>query len=183
MNKEFKVAIIYWSKTGNTEKVAFSIQDGLEEAGAKVEMMKVKDAENVDFLAYDLVCIGTPSYQWCPPQKLEDYLKDKFSYYEDQGYVKLGAPKVKGRNVLLFCTYSGPHTGKNEAIPVLKYIGQFFEHLGFEIVGEWYTLSEFHGKESISTQGRMGDIRGLPSEKGLEKIKNKSCKLVNNINK
>ncbi|MCX5908895.1 MAG: hypothetical protein NTY64_17400 [Deltaproteobacteria bacterium] len=32
--------------------------------------------------------------------------------------------------LLIFCTYSGPQTGINEAIPAGKFAGQFFEHLG-----------------------------------------------------
>ncbi len=37
--------------------------------------------------------------------------------------------------------------GLNEAIPAGKYAGQFFDHLGFEVLDEWYILSEFHGSE------------------------------------
>ena len=60
--------VIYWSHTGNTEKVALAIQEGLKDAGARVTMRRVEEAEDVDFFAYDLVCIGFPSYQWSPPQ-------------------------------------------------------------------------------------------------------------------
>ncbi len=66
----------------------------------------------------DLVCIGSTSYQWKPPHELETYLKDKFKHYTNNGYVKLGAPKIQGKNALIYCTYSGPHTGRNEAIPL-----------------------------------------------------------------
>lgn len=73
------------------------------------------------------------------------------------------SPKIKGKNALIFCTYSGPHTGLNEATPLGKYIGQFFEHLGFTILDEWCILSEFIGSEERSTKGRMGNIRGKPT--------------------
>ena len=165
-----RALIIYWSKTGNTRKVAFAIKEGLEKAGVEVSIMRSDEAEGVDFYDYDLVCIGSPSYQWHPPQPLDDFLKRKFSYDKGRGRVKLNAPKILGKNVLIFCTYSGPHTGINEAIPVGKYIGQFFEHLGFTIVDEWYILGEYHGSEERSTKGRMGDIRGKPSGDDLSKI-------------
>lgn len=32
--------VIYWSNTGNTEKVAYAIRDGLEHAGLKVDFKK-----------------------------------------------------------------------------------------------------------------------------------------------
>lgn len=49
----------------------------------------------------------------------------KFDENRKQGRIKTGAPKVPGKNALIFCTYSGPHTGLREATPVGKYIGQF----------------------------------------------------------
>jgi hypothetical protein len=90
---------------------------------------------------------------------------------QNQGKIKPCAPKIPGKNALIFCTYSGPHTGFDEATPAGKYMGQFFEHLGFAILGEWYVLSEFHGSEENSTRGRMGDIRGKPTEEDLKKIR------------
>jgi hypothetical protein len=50
-----------------------------------------------------------------------------------------------------------------------KYIGQFFEHLGFAFVDEWYILGEYHGSIERSTKGRMGDIRGKPDKNDLKK--------------
>ena len=49
-------AIIYWSKSGNTEKVALVIQDSLREAGSNVLLKKVEDAGDIDIFAYDLIC-------------------------------------------------------------------------------------------------------------------------------
>ncbi len=176
-----QAAIVYWSKTGNTEKVAFAIKEGLETAEVSVTLKRAEEADDLDFYDYDLICIGSPSYQWSPPKPLTDFLMDKFIHYRTQGRVKLGAPKIPDKNVLVFCTYSGPHTGINEAIPVGKYIGQFFEHLGFTIVDEWYILSEFHGSEDASTIGRMGDIRGKPNKEDLRKIKEKTRELVGGL--
>ena len=173
-----KAAIIYWSKTGNTEKVALAIKEGLEEAGHEVLFKRTEEAGDIDFFDYDLVCIGFPSYQWHPPEPVETYLKNRFSTYRERGYIKLSAPKIPGKNALVFCTYSGPHTGINEAIPAGKYVGQFFEHLGFTVLDEWYVLSEFQGSEENSTKGRMGDIRGLPSEEDLKKVKQDASNLV-----
>jgi hypothetical protein len=170
--------IVYWSKTGNTEKVALAIQEGLQEAGADVKLKRVEDAESVDFYAYDLVCIGFPSHRWSPPEPMDEFLNSKFKAYRKQGRVKTGAPKVPGKNALIFCTYSGPHTGIREAIPAGLYAGQFFEHLGFTIQDEWYVVGEFHGLEEASTEGRLGDIRGRPNEEDLRKVKQDARSLV-----
>jgi flavodoxin len=166
-----KALIIYWSKTGNTEKAANAIKAGLETAGVQVTIKKTEEAENLDYFDYDLVCIGSPSYSWHPPEPMANFLKNKFAAYRKEGKIKPRAPKVIGKNALIFVTYSGPHTGIDEATPAGKYIRQFFEHLGFTVIDEWYILSEFHGSLENSTQGRMGDIRGKPSEEDLLKIK------------
>ena len=166
-----KVAIIYWSKTGNTEKVALAINETLEAAGVRVLLKRAEEATDVDFYGYDLICIGFPSYQWSPPKPMGEFLKAKFVEYRKQGCVKVGAPKIPGKNALIFCTYSGPHTGINEAIPAGKYAGQFFEHLGFTVLDEWYIVGEYHGSEEASTLGRLGDIRGRPNAEDLRKVK------------
>lgn len=176
-----KAAIIYWSKTGNTEKVAQAIRNGLEAGGAEVVLAKTVGAADVDFFAFDLVCVGFPSYRWHPPKAMDDYLIAKFGEYHRQGRVKVGAPKVPGRNALIFCTYSGPHTGIHEAIPAGKYAGQFFEHLGFTVLDEWYVLGEYHGSEEMSTLGRMGDIRGRPNEADLRKVKQDAQNIAEKI--
>jgi flavodoxin len=163
--------IVYWSKTGNTEKVANAIRQGLREAGIQVTVKKPEEAENIDYFDYDLVCVGAPSYSWHPPEPMTNFLKKKFAVYRQQGKIKPSAPKVPGKNALIFVTYSGPHTGIDEATPVGKDMRQFFEHIGFSVIDEWYVLSEFHGSLENSTKGRMGDIRGKPTEEELLKIK------------
>lgn len=163
--------MIYWSKTGNTEKVATAIKQGLEEAGVQVTMQKPEEAEDIDYFDFDLVCVGAPSYSWHLPEPMTNFLKKKFAAYRQQSKVKPSAPKVPGKNALIFVTYSGPHTGIEEATPVGKDMRQFFEHIGFNVIDEWYVLSEFHGSLENSTKGRMGDIRGKPTKEDLQKIK------------
>lgn len=50
--------------------------------------------------------------------------------------------------------------------------------MGFDVLDKWYILSEFIGSEEMSTQGRMGDIRGLPSELDLNNLKERAKTLV-----
>jgi len=141
-------------------------------------LRQVADAGDLDFFDFDLVCLGFPSYNWHPPRAVDDYLKGKFAQYRSQDKVLPGAPRVTGKNALIFCTFSGPHTGLREAIPAGKYAAQFFEHLGFAVVDEWYVLSEFHGSEELSTQGRMGNIKGLPDTAELRRIEERARLLV-----
>jgi flavodoxin len=172
VKKMVKTALmVYWSNTGNTEKVALAIKEGLEAANVKVTVKKPEEAADADYFDYDLICVGSPSIQWHPAKPLDDFLKTKLAKYRQQGKIKPSAPKIYGKYALIFCTYSGPHTGLDEATPAGKYMRQFFEHLGFTVLDEWYILSEFHGNLENSTKGRMGDIRGKPTANDLLKIK------------
>ncbi|KPK93664.1 MAG: hypothetical protein AMJ94_02755 [Deltaproteobacteria bacterium SM23_61] len=176
-----KAAILYWSKSGNTEKAALAIKAGLEASGVGVTYRRVEEAGDLEWFDYDLVCVGFPSYQFHPPEPVVAYLKNKSGEYRQQGRLKLGSPRIPGKHALIFCTYSGPHTGINEAIPAGKYVGQFFDHLGFEVEDEWYLVGEFHGKEDRSTQGRLGDIRGKPTPEDLSKIREDTVRLISRL--
>jgi flavodoxin len=99
--------MIYHSTTGNTAKGALAIVEGLKSGGLVVEVKKPQEATGVDFFNYDLVCIGSPSIEWQPAKPIVDMLKAKLNLYRSQGKIKLQAPKVSDKNVLIFCTYSG----------------------------------------------------------------------------
>jgi flavodoxin len=116
--------------------VAYAIKDGLEAGGLKVDLKKPQEATEDDFYRYDLVCVGSPSIEWQPAKPIADLLKSKLNLYRGQGKIKPCSPKVTGKNVLVFCTYSGPHTGIDEASPAGKTMRQYFEHFGFTVVGE-----------------------------------------------
>ena len=176
-----KALIIYWSGTGNTKKVAETIDNTLKNSGVESILKQVKEAGDEDLYDYDLVFIGAPSHMWQPPAPVQEYIKDKMNYYRERDYIKLGSPKVPGKYGVVFATYSGPHTGINEAIPVGKYLGQFLEHLGFDLAGEWYVVGEFHGSEENSTKGRLGDIRGRPNQQDLDKLAGDVKKLLKTI--
>ena len=87
--------VLYWSKTGNTKKVAFAINDGLESAGLNVSVKKIAEVENVDYFDYDLVCVGFPSYQWHPPKPVADFLHNKFDTYKKQEKTKKPHQKLQ----------------------------------------------------------------------------------------
>jgi flavorubredoxin len=177
--------IIYYSSTGNTEKVAQAIRMGFEEASVQITMKRPQEAVDLDYFNYDLVCIGSPSIEWHPADPICELLKRNLAAHRKEGKIKLCAPKVAGKNALIFITYSGPHTGLGEAVPAGKYIGQFFDHLGFNIVGEWYILSQWNAShptmENANTKGRMGDIRGKPNAEDLQKIRQDARTLASKI--
>lgn len=178
---ELKTLILYWSATGNTEKVAGSIRQALTREGISPVYKKVDEAETEDFLDYDFVFMGAPSYMWAPPEPVQKYVRAKMEYYREKGSLKPCAPKIPGKQAVIFITYSGPHTGIKEAIPAGEYLGQFFEHIGFKVLDKWYIVGEFHGSLENSTKGLLGDIRGRPNKQDLDEVENKVSALIKSI--
>ncbi len=57
-----KVLIVYYSRTGNTEKMAELVGEGAREAGAEVVVKKVQEAEIADLQEADAIIFGSPTY-------------------------------------------------------------------------------------------------------------------------
>ena len=89
-----KVAVVYWSSTGNTEAMANLIADGIKEAGAEVEVA-TSDCFGIDDVDnYEKIVLGCPSMG---DEELED------SEFEPM-YSSI-KPKLNGKKVALFGSY------------------------------------------------------------------------------
>lgn len=56
-----KIAIVYWSGTGNTEAMANCIAEGVKEAGAEVELMGPAEFSAARFSEFSTVAFGCPA--------------------------------------------------------------------------------------------------------------------------
>ncbi len=56
-----KVAVVYWSGTGNTEAMANCIADGAKSKGAEVDMIGPSDFTVDKIASYDSIAFGCPS--------------------------------------------------------------------------------------------------------------------------
>ena len=54
-----KVAVIYWSGTGNTEDMAQAVAEGAKAAGAEADLLTCTEVNGVE--AYDAVALGCPA--------------------------------------------------------------------------------------------------------------------------
>ena len=80
-----KVAVIYWSATGNTQTMAEAIAEGVNEKGGQAELFYVSDFEG-DITEYDMVA-----------EELEEY--------EFRPFFDAEKEKLKETNVVLFGSY------------------------------------------------------------------------------
>ena len=168
-----KILNLYFSSTGNTEKVAQKIAATVAGSGHQIDTVKITGDQDLDLLSYDFVFVGSGVYQWLPGKGLQEFIQKRLAHYAGSGEIKPASPRRPGKKVAVYCTYGGAHTGINEAIPAVKYMGQLFDHLGFEIVSEWYLVGKYPGEgkfKGLSTLGRLGDIEDRPNESDLQEV-------------
>ena len=167
---------LYYSSTGNTEKVALKISETLKQLGHEVATVKItgKDME-LDILQYDFIFIGSGVYRQLPGKALVELVDELYLKYRKLGEIKPAAPRRPSKRVVVYGTYGGVHTGINEAVPAVKYMGQLFDHLGYTVVDEWYIVGEFipEALREHSVSGRLGDIRGRPNDMDLREVAEK----------
>ncbi|MDR1944452.1 MAG: flavodoxin [Synergistaceae bacterium] len=89
-----KIGIIYWSGTGNTEKMAELIEQGAKGSGADVTRKNVASASSEELAGYDVVVLGSPS------MGAEVVEEDEMA-----PFVSSAAPALKDKKVALFGSY------------------------------------------------------------------------------
>lgn len=88
-----KVAVIYWSGTGNTEAMAKSIEKGLKDKSVEVDLFEVGSAP-ASLEAYDKVAFGCPS--------MGDEVLEESSF---DPYFTSVEGTLKGKKISLFGSY------------------------------------------------------------------------------
>lgn len=167
-----KVLNLYFSSTGNTEKVAQKIAETARSEGHQVELLRITENINVEFFDYDFIFAGSGVYEWLPGQPVLKVFSELRKKYVKEEKLKPASPRLPGKKAVVYCTYGGGHTGINEAIPAVKYMAQLFDHLGFEILDEWYFVGEYVPEKwkDFNLSGRLGDIRGRPNANDLKTV-------------
>lgn len=89
-----KVAVVYYSGTGNTEAIAELVAEGAREAGAEADVFSVDDFDVNDADNYDAFALG------CPASGSEELDDSEFVPMLDEL-----EPKISGKNVVLFGSY------------------------------------------------------------------------------
>ncbi len=56
-----KIAVVYWSGTGNTEAMAQVVERGAAAAGAQVDMLTAAEFDESMVASYDAIAFGCPS--------------------------------------------------------------------------------------------------------------------------
>lgn len=89
-----KIAVVFWSSTGNTETMAGAVAEGARGAGAEVEEIQAADFSADALAGFDAVAFGCPAMG--DESLEEDEFEPMFESVEDE---------LSGKKVGLFGSY------------------------------------------------------------------------------
>ena len=89
-----KIAVVYWSGTGNTEAMASAVADGIRSAGAEAVLLTAAEFDASMMDSFDAIAFG------CPSMGTEQLEEDEFAPM----FVAC-EPKLAGRKIALFGSY------------------------------------------------------------------------------
>ena len=76
-----KILIVYFSKTGNTEKMAHLVAEGVKAEGITVEAKKVNDVNVDELLDAKGIIIGSPTYFGAMAAEIKSFLDESVKHF------------------------------------------------------------------------------------------------------
>lgn len=89
-----KIAVVYWSSTGNTEAMAQAVAEGARKAGASAELFTATEFDGSKVDAFDAIAFG------CPAMGAEELEDSEFAPMFESCENKLS-----GKKIALFGSY------------------------------------------------------------------------------
>ena len=90
--------VIYYSKSGNTKKMAELVSEGIKKEGLEVALKDVKDVKCDELLNYDCIVMGSPTYYGGMAAEIKKLLDDSIKFHGKlEG--KIGAAFSSSANV------------------------------------------------------------------------------------
>ena len=89
-----KIAVVYWSGTGNTETMAFAVASGARDKGAEVSVLTASEFTDAMVDGFDAIAFG------CPSMGAEQLEETEF----EPMFTACG-PKLSGKPIALFGSY------------------------------------------------------------------------------
>lgn len=115
-----KCVVIYFSQTGNTEKVAKAIQTGVKQAAGHCDIVKIEEANPRRLYEYDLIGLGSPVFFSKEPGNIDVFINNmRF---------------VGGKHIFSFCTHCTTWT------PYFPSVVPKLQDKGLIVIGwnDWY---------------------------------------------
>ncbi|MBE0517874.1 MAG: flavodoxin domain-containing protein [Thermoplasmata archaeon] len=93
-----RILICYYSRSGNTKKMAYLIQKGAMEEGVDVDTLDVKDVKIDSLLGYDGIILGSPTYYGLPSYQIKELI-DKSNKLHGKLEGKVGGAFSSSTNI------------------------------------------------------------------------------------
>ncbi len=132
------VIVVYFSQTGNTEKIAEAIRDGIVSTGNRCDLQPIKEVNKSDLIHYDLIAIGCPTFYYREPLNVK-------------GFIQALEP-VDGNQAFIFCTH-GSVMGNT-----LYYLNEELGLKGYAVVGSF----DSYGSSSLQFYPEVMHTQGHP---------------------
>ena len=142
-----KVAVVYWSGTGNTETMANAVAEGAKGAGAEVDVLVANDFNSGKVAEYDGIAFG------CPAMGAENLEESEFEpmFTEVEG-------SLSGKKIALFGSYATNSQNNSSDIDLLYEVDNSFleKYKGFKSVSKVLQIQEelsslFHTKVDLTS--------------------------------
>lgn len=93
-----KALVIYYSRGGNTKKMAESIVEGIKKEGIEVAIKAVSEVDVDELLKYEAIVIGSPTYYGTMSAEIKRLLDDSVKFHGKlEG--KIGAAFASSANI------------------------------------------------------------------------------------
>ncbi len=76
-----ELLVIYYSRTGNTEKLAKAVAEGARNAGVDVTVKRVEDVTPEEALKYDGIAMGSPVYYGTMSAECKRFLDESVKFH------------------------------------------------------------------------------------------------------
>ncbi len=93
-----KALVIYFSRTGNTKKMAESVAEGIKNEGLEVVLKEAKGVDSEELLKYDAIAIGSPTYYGTMAAQIKELFDDSVKFHGKLDG-KIGAAFASSANV------------------------------------------------------------------------------------
>ncbi len=111
-----KILVVYFSRTGNTEKMANSVAEGVKEEGVGVVVMKAELVKIDDLVAAGAIAFGSATSWGYMGGKLKDVFENMLIQARD---------KFKGKPFAVFISAGAIESGK-KAAESIEYLAKYF---------------------------------------------------------
>jgi len=137
-----KGIVLYYSGTGNTQKIARAIHKGMKGSLEKCDIAFIRDVKPDVVADYDLVGIGAPIWYFREPANVRLFIYNM--------------PRMDGKLCFLFCAHGASPSG------IFFSMAPAMEKKGFTVIGhnDWYgsVYQVLHAAKPYFTDGHPDAI-------------------------